>query len=106
MRIEGQHESSAKMRTAPARVGQVHVSCAREAQDPAAVPQLAELTELDQLIAGHAFGRAAGAFSDAAAAAREHNLGKARKLAAEAADHLATAERAQNGLGFQTYPRS
>jgi hypothetical protein len=77
------------------------VSCAREAHDPAAAPQLAEL---DQLVAGHAFGRAAAAFADAAAAAREHNLGKARKLAAEATDHLATAERAQNGLGFRTYP--
>lgn len=72
-----------------------------KAQDPAAAPQLAEL---DQLVAGHAFGRAAGALADAAAAAREHNLGKARKLAAEAASHLATAERAQNGLGFRTYP--
>lgn len=84
-----------------ARVGQVRVSCAREARDPVAAPQLAEL---DQLVAGHAFGRAAAAFADAAAAAREHNLGKARKLAAEAADHLATAERAQNGLGFRTCP--
>jgi hypothetical protein len=84
MRIKGQHESRA-----------------REAQDPAAVPQLAEL---DQLIAEHAFGRAAGAFADAAAAAGEHNLGRARKLATEGADHLATAERAQNGLGFRTYP--
>lgn len=84
MMIEGKHESSAKMRTAP-------------------MPRLAEL---DQLVAGHAFGRAAGAFADAAAAAREHNLGKARKLAAEAVDHLATAERAQNGLGFRTYPPS
>jgi hypothetical protein len=72
-----------------------------ETQDPAATPQLAEL---DQLIAEHAFGRAAGALADAAAAASEHNLGKARKLAAEGADHLATAERAQNGLGFRAYP--
>jgi hypothetical protein len=79
------------------------VSSVREAQDPAAAPRLAEL---DQLIARHAFGRAADAFADAAAAAREHDLGKARKLAAEAADHLATAERAQNGLGFRTYPPS
>jgi hypothetical protein len=79
------------------------VSHAHEAQDPATAPRLAEL---DQLVAGHAFGRAAGAFADAAAAAREHNLDKARKLAAEAADHLATAERAQNGLGFRTYPSS
>jgi hypothetical protein len=77
------------------------MSCAREARDPAEAPRLAEL---DQLVAGHAFGRAAGALADAAAAARAHNLGKARKLAAEAADHLATAERAQNGLGFRTYP--
>jgi hypothetical protein len=77
------------------------MSCAREAPDPAAAPQLAGL---DQLIAEHAFGRAAGAFADAAAAAGEHNLGKARKLAAEGADHLATAERAQNGLGFRAYP--
>lgn len=83
------------------RTGQVRVSCAREAQNPAAAPRLAGL---DELIAGHAFGRAAAAFADAAAAAREHNLGKARKLTAEAADHLATAERAQNGLGFRTYP--
>jgi hypothetical protein len=82
------------------------VSRAREAQDPAAAPRLAELDQLDQLVAGHAFGRAAGAFADAAVAAREHDLGKARKLAAEAADHLATAERAQNGLGFRTYPPS
>jgi ParB-like chromosome segregation protein Spo0J len=79
----------------------VRVSYAREAQDPVATPQLAEL---DRLIAGHAFDRAAAAFADAVAAAREQNLGKARKLAAEAADHLATAERAQNGLGFRTYP--
>lgn len=79
------------------------MSHAREAHDPAAAPQLAEL---DQLIAGHAFGRAAAAFADAAAATRERNLGKARKLAAEATDHLATAERAQNGLGFRTYPPS
>jgi hypothetical protein len=77
------------------------MSCAREAQDQAVTPQLAEL---DQLIAGHAFGRAASALADAAGAASDHNLGKARKLAAEAADHLATAERAQNGLGFRTYP--
>jgi hypothetical protein len=84
MRIKGQHESRA-----------------REAQDPAAAPRL---VELDRLVAGHAFGRAADAFADAVTAAREHNLGKARKLAAEAADHLATAERAENGLGFRAYP--
>jgi len=63
------------------------------------------LTELDQLVAAHAFDRAAAAFADAAAAARGKRLGKARKLAAEAADHLATAERANSGLGFSTYPR-
>lgn len=63
-----------------------------------------DLPGLDQLVAAHAFGRAAAAFADAAAAARDHKLGKARKLAAEAADHLATAERANNGLGFRTYP--
>jgi hypothetical protein len=63
------------------------------------------LTQLDQLVADHAFNRAAAAFADAAAAARDNRLGKARKLAAEAADHLATAERAANGLGFTTYPR-
>jgi hypothetical protein len=62
------------------------------------------LTELDQLVASHAFDRAAAAFADAAAAARDKRLGKARKLAAEAADHLATAERASNGLGFSSYP--
>lgn len=62
------------------------------------------LTELDQLVAAHAFGRAAAAFADAAAAARDRRIGKARKLASEAADHLATAERASNGLGFRTYP--
>jgi hypothetical protein len=62
------------------------------------------LTELDRLVASHAFDRAAAAFADAAAAARDNRLGKARKLAAEAADHLATAERANNGLGFSTYP--
>jgi hypothetical protein len=62
------------------------------------------LPELDQLVASHAFDRAAAAFADAAAAARDKRLGKARKLAAEAADHLATAERANNGLGFTTYP--
>jgi len=62
-------------------------------------------TELDQLVAAHAFDRAAAAFADAAAAARDKRLGKARKLAAEAAEHLATAERAKNGLGFRTYPR-
>lgn len=64
------------------------------------------MAELDQLVARHAFGRAAAAFADAVAAARDHNLGKARKLAAEAADHLATAERAQHGLGFRTFPRA
>ena len=63
------------------------------------------LPGLDRVVAAHAFDRAAAAFADAAAAAREHQLGKARKLAAEAADHLATAERAGNGLGFRTYPR-
>jgi hypothetical protein len=62
------------------------------------------LPGLDQLVAAHAFDRAAAAFADAAAAARDHRLGKARKLAAEAEDHLATAERASNGLGFRTYP--
>jgi len=62
------------------------------------------LTELDRLVAAHAYDRAAAAFADAAAAARDQRLGKARKLAAEAADHLATAERANNGLGFRTYP--
>jgi hypothetical protein len=62
------------------------------------------LPELDQLVAAHAFDRAAAAFADAAAAARDKRLGKARKLAAEAADHLATAERANNGLGFTAYP--
>jgi hypothetical protein len=62
------------------------------------------LPGLDQLVADHAFDRAAAAFADAAAAARDHRLGKARKLADEAADHLATAERASNGLGFRSYP--
>jgi hypothetical protein len=62
------------------------------------------LTALDQMVAAHAFDRAAAAFADAAAAARDHRMDKARKLAAEAADHLATAERASNGLGFRTYP--
>lgn len=61
------------------------------------------LRELDQLVAAHAFDRAAAAFADAAAAARDKRLSRARKLAAEAADHLATAERASNGLGFSTY---
>jgi hypothetical protein len=61
-------------------------------------------TALDQLIAGHAFARAAAAFTEAAAAARDQQPGKARKLAAEAADHLATAERARNGLGFRSWP--
>ncbi len=75
------------------------MSHARDTRDRAALP----LAELDQLVARHAFGRAAAAFADAAAAARDNNLGKARKLAAEAADHLATAERAHNGLGFRTY---
>jgi hypothetical protein len=64
------------------------------------------LPELDQLVAAHAFDRAAAAFADAAAAARDQQIDKARKLAAEAADHLATAERANNGLGFRTYPAS
>ena len=71
-----------------------------DAPDPAA-PRLAEL---DQMVAAHAFGRAAEAFGDAAAAARARQSGRARKLAAEAADHLATAERALNGLGFRAYP--
>ena len=62
------------------------------------------LPGLDQVVAAHAFDRAAAAFADAAAAARDHRLGKARQLAAEAADHLATAERASNGLGFRTHP--
>lgn len=62
------------------------------------------LTGLDQLVAAHAFDRAAAAYADAATAARDHRLSKARKLADEAADHLATAERASNGLGFRTYP--
>jgi hypothetical protein len=67
----------------------------------AAQPRLAAL---DQLIASHAFDRAAAAFADAAAAARSQQPGKARKLAAEGADHLATAERAVNGLGFRAWP--
>jgi hypothetical protein len=65
---------------------------------------MAQLPELDTVIAGHAFRRAAGALADAAAAASAQNLDKARKLAAEAVDHLATAERARNGLGFRTHP--
>lgn len=70
----------------------------RDAGQPAA-----PLAELDRLIAAHAFTRAAAAFADAAGAARDHRPGKARKLAAEAADHLATAERARNGLGFRSW---
>jgi hypothetical protein len=71
--------------------------CPPDAPEPAPAP-------LDQLIARHAFARAAAAFSDAAAAARDQQPGRARKLAAEAADHLATADRAQNGLGFRAWP--
>src|SRR5215470_12156470 len=77
------------------------MSCASDTADRVSLP----LAELDQLVARHAFGRAASAFADAAAAASAQNLGKARKLAAEAVDHLATAERAHNGLGFRTYTR-
>lgn len=72
----------------------------RDAREPAPPP-----AELDQVIAAHAFRRAAAAFADAVTAARAHELGKARKLAAEAAEHLAMAERAQHGLGFRTYAR-
>jgi len=78
------------------------VSCAGDVHEPSAL----RLAELDKLVARHAFSRAAAAFADAAAAARDHKLDKARKLAAEAADHLATAQRAQNGLGFRTYAPS
>jgi hypothetical protein len=74
--------------------------CPPDAPEPAPAP----LAALDQLIARHAFARAAAAFSDAAAAARDQQPGRARKLAAEAADHLATADRAQNGLGFRAWP--
>lgn len=74
--------------------------CSLDTRQPAAPP----LAELDQLIAGHAFARAAAAFADAAAAARDHHPGRAQKLAAEAADHLATAERARSGLGFRSWP--
>jgi hypothetical protein len=74
--------------------------CPSDAADPASPP----LAALDQLIAGHAFARAAAAFADAADAARNWQPGKARKLADEAADHLATADRAQNGLGFRAWP--
>jgi hypothetical protein len=73
---------------------------------PGTEPATPQLAALDQLIAGHAFARAAAAFTDAAAAARSQQPGKARKLAAEAADHLATAERARNGLGFRVWPPS
>jgi hypothetical protein len=79
--------------------GQARVSCAGDVHQPSAL----RLAELDKLVARHAFSRAAAAFADAAAAAQDHRLDKARKLAAEAADHLATAQRAQNGLGFRTY---
>lgn len=78
------------------------MSCARDIHGQ---PGL-RLAELDQLGARHAFSRAAAAFADAATAAQDHRLDKARALAAEAADHLATAQRAQNGLGFRTYPPS
>lgn len=74
--------------------------CPSGAAEPASPP----LAALDQLIAAHAFARAAAAFADAAAAARHQLPAKARKLAAEAADHLATAERARNGLGFRAWP--
>jgi hypothetical protein len=73
-------------------------------QPGAAEPPSSPLAGLDELIASHAFARAAAAFADAAAAARSQQPAKARKLAAEAADHLATAERARNGLGFRAWP--
>lgn len=59
--------------------------------------------QLDQVIAANAFGRAAAAFDDAAASARTGDLDKARKLAAEADSHLATAQRALNGLRYLPY---
>ena len=59
--------------------------------------------QLDQVIAGNAFDRAAAAFADAAASARARDPDKARRLAAEADSHLATAQRALNGLRYMPY---
>ena len=59
--------------------------------------------QLDQVIAGNAFDRAAAAFADAAASARARRPDKARRLAAEADSHLATARRALNGLRYMPY---
>jgi hypothetical protein len=58
---------------------------------------------LDQVIAANAFQRAASADADAAAAAASRDLGKARRLAAEADSHLGTAQRAMNGLRYLPY---
>ena len=59
--------------------------------------------QLDQVIAGNAFERAALAFAEAAASARTRDMDKARKLAAEADSHLAMAQRALNGLRYVPY---
>ena len=59
--------------------------------------------QLDEVIAANAFDRAAAAFADAAASARIRDLDKARTLAAEADSHLATAQRALNGLQYLPY---
>lgn len=71
---------------------------------PAVADELQEVSrQLDQVIAANAFERAAEAFADAAASAAAGDLGKARRLAAEAGSHLDTAQRARNGLRYVPY---
>jgi hypothetical protein len=59
--------------------------------------------QLDQVIAGNAFDRAAAAFAEAAAFAQSRDMDRARRVAAEADNHLDTAQKALNGLRYLPY---
>jgi hypothetical protein len=82
----------------PGSPARLHVLAAAGRDGPQQVSR-----QLDQVIAAKAFGRAAAAFADAAAAARTRDLDGARRLAAEADRHLGMAERALDGLRYVPY---